>query len=241
MSSSSSSSSSSGLDHFLYLTFDDGPRYGTDDCVLQCEAKGVKGTFFLVGKYFDTSTFRGYVQQAYHADMLLGNHSWHHWRQYSNYSNPPTGKTNAQWPTDMEDCDTEINNVVGTTGKHTTARLPGINAWRVGTINRDNQNSKRVADHISANGYKPNGWDQEWPRNSSGNPAKTLQEMTDIVYDRLTCVTHAELSRKCILLMHDTQFRNSQGTDVQLGDFIQRIKNLPITVKFRKLTTYLTD
>lgn len=68
-------------DHRVALTFDDGPD---DPYSLQVSAildsRGVKGTFFEVGKAIDA---RPAIAQALYADgHLLGNHSYHHdyWR-----------------------------------------------------------------------------------------------------------------------------------------------------------------
>jgi peptidoglycan/xylan/chitin deacetylase (PgdA/CDA1 family) len=63
------------------LTFDDGPNLGaTEEIMRILDARGVKATFFEVGKAIDAAP---QITRALYADgQLLGNHSYHHdqWR-----------------------------------------------------------------------------------------------------------------------------------------------------------------
>lgn len=237
--SSSSSSSSSGPTYYVYLTFDDGPRTGTRNVLGVLADHNIDGTFFLTGHAIITSDREKIVEEVNDAGHLIGNHSDAHWHQNSYYSNPPTGKTNAQWLADYQSNDTKINNVLGTSGVFEHARLPGKDAWRVGSIDVDDGNSKRVADHISSNGYKIYGWDSMWVKDHNGNWPSTQSRVSE-VEDCLLGNKHTELPGKCVWLTHGFDFESTARVDM-LDDFITDLKNSNLTIEFRTLSTYLSD
>lgn len=234
-----------GERYFVYLTFDDGPLPGTDDCIAVLNDSNVKGTFFMVGAHMFSDWRRQQVRSAYQSGHLVGNHSYSHWATAVHYEDPPTGKTNAEWLQDFRDCDAEMAEILelpsGTKFEH--ARLPGKNAWRVGQIDRDDGNSKRVADYIASKGYKIYGWDDEWHYTGScpnRQPVETPEEMADRVKSKLLG-GNTTLPGKLILLMHDDMFRESQGNKVKLEQFIDRLKEILPEVEFRRVDTYTTD
>jgi peptidoglycan/xylan/chitin deacetylase (PgdA/CDA1 family) len=239
--------------YYVYLTFDDGPRYGTDDCIAVLNAKNIKGTFFMIGAHMDSAWFEQRVRDAHQGGHLIGNHSYSHWLPGPSvpdpYADPPTGKTNAEWFQDYAACDARIAVILelptGTKFPH--ARLPGKKAWRVCDIRGDDGNSQRVADHIGSNGYKIYGWDGEWRyewRIVNGErrsyPIETPEEMADIVKNRLLA-GQTVLPRKFILLTHDHMFRATSGNRVKLEQFIDRLKEILPDVEFRRVDTFHTD
>jgi len=231
--------------NYLYLTFDDGPRYGTDDCIAVLEDKEATGTFFMIGAHMDSAWYEQQVRDAHQGGHLIGNHSYSHWYSASNYEDPPTGKTNAEWLQDFASCDARIAEILelpsGTKFSH--ARLPGKSAWRVCDIHQDDGNSERVADHIAANGYRIYGWDDEWHYTGqcpNRQPVETPAALADRVKTELQG-GNTKLPRKLILLAHDDMFRESNGNKVKLEEFIDELRDILPDVLFRKVDTYTTD
>jgi peptidoglycan/xylan/chitin deacetylase (PgdA/CDA1 family) len=226
-----------GAEKCLYLTFDDGPLAGTDDCLAVCKAKQVVATFFMVGAHVTTDFRKQQVKDARAFGMSLANHSFSHWHDASNYAD--NGKTNAQWQADFKSCSDKLAEVLAMP-KETflLARLPGKNAWRVDSVSKDDGNSKRVADHLSLQGYKIYGWDVEWQYTgepAASDPKQTPEEMVTKV------VAALGVNRKAILLMHDHQFRTSRGNNAKLEMFIDKLKAADGTIKFRSVETYSQD
>jgi peptidoglycan-N-acetylglucosamine deacetylase len=229
-------------DRFLYLTFDDGPLAGTDDCLAVCEAKGVKATFLMVGAHMTTDFRKAQVKAVKDKAMVQGNHSFSHWHQASNYAD--NGKTNAEWQADFKKCSDKIAEILGTSGaEFKLARLPGKNAWRVGKLDKDDGNSKRVADHLKAQGYSLFGWDVEWKFTGTAedsDPKETPQEIVDQVKAAFSRGGSAS-ANKVVLLMHDHQFRSSRRNKVKLEQLIDKLKTADDTLRFRTLDTYGSD
>ena len=226
----------------LYLTFDDGPSPGTDDCIAVMNNKEVKGTFFMVGSHMTTDWQKQQVVSANNSGHLLGNHSYSHWHQASNYADPPSGKSNAEWLQDFQNNDQEISEILSLDPdqQFQYSRLPGKNAWRVGDIGKDDGNSARVANHLSENGYKIYGWHLEWRYSGTpgaSDPVETAQQMADKVKDLLTSGSPVK-SGKVILLMHDHMFRESRDNRQKLADFIQKVKDLGLGVEFKRVGNY---
>ena len=229
-------------DRFLYLTFDDGPLAGTDDCLAVCDAKGVKATFLMVGTHMTGNFREAQVKAVKDKGMLQGNHSFSHWHQSSNYAD--SGKTNAEWQADFKSCSDKIAGILGTSGaEFKFARLPGKNAWRVGSVDKDDGNSKRVADHLQAQGYSLFGWDVEWKFTGTAaesDPKESPQEIVDQVKAAFSNGSTAS-ANKVVLLMHDHQFRTSRMNKVKLEQLIDKLKAADAAMKFRTLDTYSTD
>lgn len=60
----------------VYLTFDDGPSDNTDEVLKILEEKGVKATFFVIGREDETSIQR--IKKAAAAGHTIGMHSYSH-------------------------------------------------------------------------------------------------------------------------------------------------------------------
>lgn len=211
----------------VYLTFDDGPLPGTDDCIAVLKDEHIVGSFFMVGAHTSGQFSKSQIKAVRDNAFLQGNHSNSHWAASSNY-NEPNGKTSAEWLTDFSQCDQALaaqrGDPVSTKYKH--ARLPGKNCWRVDGVAADDGNSKRVGDHLSANGYFIYGWDAEWKY--TGNATASAPKGTPD--EVATKVAHA-LSQgptkkpgKIVVLLHDHQFRTSRGNKTKLSEFIKLLR-----------------
>ena len=60
----------------IYLTFDDGPSDRTDEVLKILDEKGVKATFFVIGREDETSIQR--IKKAAAAGHTIGMHSYSH-------------------------------------------------------------------------------------------------------------------------------------------------------------------
>jgi len=64
---------------YVALTFDDGPRQGTTDRLLDgLKERGVKATFFLIGQQIEANA--GLVARMAEEGHQVGNHTWSHQR-----------------------------------------------------------------------------------------------------------------------------------------------------------------
>jgi peptidoglycan/xylan/chitin deacetylase (PgdA/CDA1 family) len=228
----------------VYLTFDDGPLAGTDDCISVLNQQEIVGSFLMVGNAMFSDWRRAQVASANNSGHLVGNHSYSHWHASSNYGS--SGKTNQEWFSDFRQCDAEIAGILNhpASTQYVYSRLPGKNAWRLSGISVDDGNSARVADHLSANGSQIFGWDLEWQYSGTpgaSDPVQSPQAMANAVIAALQNPGQTRLAHKVILLTHDHQFRNSRNNDVKLDEFIQILKDSDLDIVFRRLDTYLTD
>ncbi|MDA8563098.1 polysaccharide deacetylase family protein [Mariniblastus sp.] len=228
---------------FVYLTFDDGPLAGTDDCLAVLGNKSIKGTFFMVGSHMTTAFRKQQVETVKTGGHFHGNHSANHWHGSSNYASG--GKTNAEWLADFQSCDTTtaaIRNEPGT--KYIHARLPGKNCWRLSSISTNDGNSQRVADHLSSNGYQIYGWDTEWKYSgtaAASDPIGTPEDYATEVANKINATGQTKLPNKAMVLLHGHQFRNSRGNKTKFSEFIDKLKQKLPNAVFKTVDTYLTD
>ncbi len=84
-------------DLIVALSFDDGPtREGVDAVLPELEKRGVKATFFLIGKHMETAP--GQAERIVAAGHELGNHSYSHvrmWGRSMDWYRDEIARTNA--------------------------------------------------------------------------------------------------------------------------------------------------
>jgi peptidoglycan/xylan/chitin deacetylase (PgdA/CDA1 family) len=224
----------------VYLTFDDGPLAGTDDCIAVLKDEHIIGTFFMVGAHTPGQFAKNQIKAVKDNGFLQANHSKSHWAAASNYE--PNGKTSAEWLTDFSQCDQAIAVHRGdpATTKYKHARLPGKNCWRADGVAADDGNSKRVGDHLHANGYLIYGWDVEWEYSgnaAASDPKGTPDEAATKVASALS-QGPTKKSGKIIVLLHDHQFRTSRGNKTKLSEFIKLLRQKVPGVKFKSIADY---
>lgn len=224
----------------VYLTFDDGPLAGTDDCVAVLKDEHIVGTFFMVGAHISGQFAKNQIKAVKDNGFLQANHSNNHWADRSNYE--PNGKTSAEWLADFSQCDQAIAGVRGDPAatRYDHVRLPGKNCWRVDGVAVDDGNSKRVADHLHTNGYTIYGWDVEWEYTGTamasdpkGTPAEASARIANALVQGVT-----KKSGKIVVLMHDHQFRTSRGNKTKLGELIKLLRQKISNVEFKSIADY---
>jgi peptidoglycan/xylan/chitin deacetylase (PgdA/CDA1 family) len=226
----------------VFLTFDDGPLFGTDDVLDVLDEVDLQGqaTFLDVGLHINQTQFsfkqpwRGkknwtgpeIVQMTRDLGNLVANHSYTHANnQYQQFYANPGGVL-----ADFNQCATTLTNVLGAGGAGYNAhfgRLPGRNTWRAGGVNRTDGDSGPAADLLGANGYSLFGWDSEY-RQGAHSEAERTKLLTE-VKNRAAGKVSPRKPGKIILLFHDQNHRNSQGGHLPLRLFLQSLKD----AKFR--------
>ena len=203
----------------IYLTFDDGPNDGTMNVLNAVKEDNVPVSFFIVGKHVFDSPGQSATWQQLQADSVLEicNHSYSHaLNHYKRYYSHPGAVVK----------DIELNNEK--LGLHTNVvRMPGRNAWRIGTINlTDIKESKAAIDSVHQAGFVIMGWDLEWIFDP-----KTLTLVTDTalllrqIQNKLA-TGNTRTPGHLVLLAHDQAF-NSDSAVVKLHFLFRHLKDNP--------------
>ncbi len=203
----------------IYLTFDDGPNEGTMHVLDAVEEDSVPVSFFIVGKHVFDSPAQALIWQQLKADSTieLCNHSYTHaLNHYTKYYKNPAGVVK-----DIERNKEKL-------GFHTNiTRMPGRNAWRIGSIRlTDIKESIAAIDSVHKAGFDIMGWDVEWMFDH-----KTLALVTDTA-QLLRQIENKLASGKTrtpghlVLLAHDQSF-NSESAVEKLHYVFRQLKNNP--------------
>lgn len=192
----------------IYLTFDDGPLYGSENINRIIENEKIKVNVFVVGKHAETNEklkeyYRLYSENPF---VEIGNHSYTHalgkYREF--YSNTPGAIR------DFEKCQKNL-------GIPTMlARLPGRNQWRLNSVSKNDIGSgTSTSDSLQKIGFKIYGWDIEWNKNSStGGPKQSVEYMVELIDKRLRDSSTVKPGH-IILLAHDEMFKNTGAMELQ--------------------------
>lgn len=200
---------------YIYLSFDDGPLFGTASCIDICAEAQVKATFFQIGLHQSRSKWGKLQYQRIVGQpnlFLLSNHSFSH--SYGSYL-----KFYHQADAALEDFKHAAlvlqtqNNIV---------RLPGNNGWSTATIHATSKLVRPLVHKLDSAGFNVVGWDVEWRFTNKGKPIQTPERMGFIV-DSMFEHNQNRTKNHLIVLMHDHMFRKSDDS-VKLVQFIQYLK-----------------
>lgn len=228
----------------MYLTFDDGPRFGSDDVIDVLEEVGLsdKAAFYVVGKHIEDrlmltkSEWRGkrgwsfteIVELMRSNGSLVGNHSYTHAdNKYADFY----GQGGQNVLDDFEQNATKLAGIFGQGAEGVTlkaGRLPGRDTWRVGTFSETdsvrNSDSSAAADLMRDNGYTLYGWDLEFATNEFADAprAKEIELIKAIVNGQ----RGTTLEGRVVYLFHDRYHRNTRGNREPLRKFLQEMKEI---------------
>lgn len=165
----------------IYLSFDDGPSYITEGVLDVLNEKGIKATFFIVGKNLESERGRAILGRIVHEGHGIGIHSYSHV-----YTNIYHSVDNF-----LKDFYKVFNQIYDLTGiKPEIFRFPG------GSINSYNSDIyKELIAEMTRRGFVHYDW------NVSSQDARlntTVQEIYNSV------VYRAEEKDRSIVLMHDS-------------------------------------
>lgn len=200
---------------YVYLSFDDGPLFGTSSCIDICEQENVKATFFQIGFHQSRSQWgkRLYQRIVEKPDLfLLTNHSFSHtYGDYLKFYHQPDSAL-EDFKQAAEVLHTQ-NNIV---------RLPGNNGWSTETIHSSSKLVRPLVHKLDSAGFNVVGWDVEWRFTKTGRPIQSAERMAFVV-DSMFKYNENRTKNHLVLLMHDHMFRKPEDS-VKLVQFIQFLK-----------------
>ncbi|MBR2928494.1 MAG: polysaccharide deacetylase [Oscillospiraceae bacterium] len=185
-------------ENVVYLTFDDGPSYCTDEILDILEKKGAKATFFVVGQSREENLRR--MRRIVEEGHAIGMHSFTH--EYSMIYDSV-----ESYLSDMYAVFCQIKEVTGVTP--TLFRFPG------GSINGYNSAlyQEMIAEMVRR-GFVPHDW------NVSSEDASGSSVPTSHIID---CVVGGASGRsRSIVLMHDGAGKSSTAN--ALSQIIDRLQ-----------------
>jgi len=201
---------------YLYLSFDDGPLFGTSACISICENENVQATFFQIGLHQSRSNWGKnlYNRILSRPDLfLLSNHSFSHtYGKYVQFYNQPDSAL-ADFKQAADVLKT-TNNIV---------RLPGNNGWRTDSIQFSSKMVRPLLRKLDSAGFNVIGWDIEWQYTKKGRPIQSAAFMAKMVDSMFTLKAY-KTKNHLVVLMHDHMFRN-EADSAQLLEFIHLLKS----------------
>ena len=201
---------------YLYLSFDDGPLFGTSACISICEQENAKATFFQVGLHQSRSNWgkKLYNRILHRPDIfLLSNHGFSHtYGKYVQYYKQP----------DIALADF-IHAAAVLKTSNNIVRLPGNNGWRTASVHYSSKLVRPLLKKLDSAGFNVVGWDLEWTHSSNGHPIKTAIDMAKMV-DRMFTLKANKTEHHLVVLMHDIMFQN-EADSAQLVQFITILKS----------------
>ena len=201
---------------YLYLSFDDGPLFGTSACIAICENENVQASFFQIGLHQSRSNWgkKLYNRILSRPDLfLLSNHSFTHTsgKYVQFYNQPDSALADFIYAADVLKT---TNNIV---------RLPGNNGWRTDSIQFSSKMVRPLLRKLDSAGFNVVGWDIEWQYTKKGRPIQSAAYMAKMV-DSMFAQKAYKTKHHLVVLMHDHMFRN-EADSAQLLEFIHLLKS----------------
>ncbi len=219
---------SDSLVKYVYLTFDDGPLFGTSNCIDICTNQKMPVTFFEVGRHqaMSAKSKALYTRILQNESLfVIANHSYTHANsKYKYFYRHPASAFN-----DFMKSQSSLqvkNNII---------RLPGNSAWNTTVLKKASGLVKPVVHKLDSAGFNIIGWDVEWGFDKNRNPKEMPQEVVNLMDSAFTH-NHNATKNHLVLLMHDHMFRNPADS-AKLVSFIALLKSNP-HYQFRKITQY---
>lgn len=188
----------------IYLTFDDGPSYLTNEILDILDREGIKATFFVCGANEST-------KRAYNSGHTIGLHSNTH-----SYSYIYTSSDN--YFNDLNNISDKVFNVINI--RPNIIRFPGGSS---NTISR--KYNRGIMSYLTAQvvnrGYNYFDWNVD-----SNDAGSDINNSSNIYYNVVNNVSH---NRANVVLMHDSA--NHRATVNALSDIIRYGKNNGYTFK----------
>lgn len=202
----------------IYITFDDGPNRGTLGVLHQVQQDSIRASFFIVGTHTDDSPSQRAAWKKLQADssIELCNHGFSHaGNRYARYYRNPAAVVK----------DISSNHALLHL-KNQVVRMPGRNAWRIGTIrSTDIASSKAAIDSVYNAGFPVLGWDLEWSYDSNMELLVTAEQLVTQMQHMLDAGT-TKTRDHLVLLAHDQAFQSRSNLQ-SLHRFFLLLKSRP--------------
>lgn len=215
----------------VYLTFDDGPNFGSDIVMNIAQEENIPVSFFCVGLQFTGEPYRRFFNKTWERmrtqpGVEIYNHGFTHalWNRYDYfYARPDTVKydflrahDSAQYP----------NKIM---------RANGNNFWRTSTVHNDTyKRYVRAIDTLTAQGFTIMGWDTEW-RHYKFALRQTPEQMAAEV-DAMFTGNDNFTPNHCVLLLHEQSLADSLDS-AKYHQFIKILKSKP-EYRFGRVSGY---
>lgn len=198
----------------VYLSFDDGPQQGTDNCIRICEQANAKATFFMVGMHYNSPQRQALANQVrQNPRFLMANHSFTH--AYQNHYRRFYGQVEAAWA-DFQQAETTLQVPVR------MVRFPGNNTWALQGQLEGTRQTRPLARLMDSLGYRITGWDVEWNfRRYDKMVQNAGQMMADV--DKLILNKEWRTPGHLVILAHDRMFQRPEDS-TELVHFVELIK-----------------
>lgn len=204
---------------YIYLTFDDGPNRGTRAVYETFRELEVPVSFFIVGRHvtYGEEQRRLFDSIAAHPQMEVCNHSFGHAaNHYTKFYADSNGVI-----ADFFRADSLLRPA------NRIARMPGRNAWRIGSVRAtDVPASKPAIDAVARAGFRVMGWDIEWAFDHQtlapdADTALLLRRMQNLLADDRT-----HTPGHLVLLAHDQAFYHEADLALLRG-FLKTLREQP--------------
>lgn len=174
-------------DKTIYLTFDDGPSYLTNDILNILNKENVPATFFVIGSHIDE--YSNTVSRAYNEGHTIGLHTFTHNYKYV-YS------SDDNYFNDLKQINDKVYNI---TGHHSRiVRLPGGSS---NTVSK--KYNKGIVTRITTTLNNNNYYYFDWNVDSGDASGKLTKDQ--IIHNTKLNLHHGTN----IILMHDTAAKKS--------------------------------
>ena len=216
------------LTKYVYLTFDDGPLSGTQNCITICERENVAASFFQIGLHQSRSKQGKQLYERIKANenlFSISNHSYSH----------ASGKYLWFYQHPEEATLDFLKGKAILAPNNNLVRFPGNNAWDTKEAKKASWLVKPLAHKMDSLGWNVIGWDMEWRFNKHGKPIQSPENIALLV-DSLFANNQTKTKNHLVILMHDHEFRASADS-AKLATMIALLKRNP-HYQFRKLTSY---
>ncbi len=216
------------LTKYVYLTFDDGPLSGTQNCITICERENVAASFFQIGLHQSRSKQGKQLYERIKANenlFSISNHSYSH----------ASGKYLWFYQHPEEATLDFLKGKAILAPNNNLVRFPGNNAWDTREAKKASWLAKPLAHKMDSLGWNVIGWDMEWRFNKHGKPIQSPENIALLV-DSLFTNNQTKTKNHLVILMHDHMFM-AAADSIKLEKMIVLLKQRP-HYQFAKITQY---
>ena len=210
------------------LTFDDGPQNGTKDVLDVLADFKIKGTFFLTGDNFDSSTQlptqTKLVKRMLEEKHILGNHTWNHNpMQLSDYPKVYGSLIDKDSKNDKKSEIDRFNENFNKNTRHfvKTLKGTGFEGFDVSRFPGSGRQYGELVKRVNKMGMRHVGWDYEFARN---NIFKHVKNHNWQGINNAASTSKGLPNKGYVILFHDRHWFGKENK-ATLKSIIQKLKD----------------